>query len=74
MVFEDGGVPDQARTRAVSKDQVAAYVRKAGEFLAAATSELSAGRWIAATSLAIHAAINSADALTGARLGKRTAP
>jgi hypothetical protein len=36
-------------------------------------SDLDAGRCIAATSLAIHAGINSADAVCGARLGQRGA-
>jgi HEPN domain-containing protein len=66
-------VPRQSRTRPVGQEQVTAYVRKAEEFLDAATAELNAGRPIAATSLAIHAAINAADALTGARLGRRSA-
>ena len=66
-------VPRQSRTRPVTRDQVAAYVRKAEEFLVAAAVELNAGRAIAATSLAIHAAVNAADALTGARLGRRAA-
>jgi hypothetical protein len=34
---------------------------------------LAEGRPIAATSLAVHAAINAADAVTGVRLGKRAA-
>jgi len=62
-----------ARTRAVNAVEVRAYVLKAEEYLAAATSELDAGRPIASTSLAIHAAINAADAVTGARVGKRAA-
>jgi len=66
-------VPRQSRTRPVTRDQVAAYVRKAEEFLVAAAVELNARRAIAATSLAIHAAVNAADALTGARLGRRAA-
>ncbi|MCB0976165.1 MAG: hypothetical protein KDB02_01790 [Acidimicrobiales bacterium] len=36
-------------------------------------SDIEAGRNIAATSLSIHAGINSADAACGARLGKRAA-
>jgi hypothetical protein len=36
-------------------------------------SDLEAGRNIAATSLAIHAGINAADAVCGARLGQRAA-
>ena len=41
--------------------------------MAAATTELEANRAIAATSLAIHAAINAADAMTGHRIGRRAA-
>ena len=61
------------RTRAVSGAQVRAYAAKADEYAAAAANELEAGRNIAATSLAIHAAINAADAVCGARLGRRSA-
>lgn len=61
------------RTKAVSAAQVRSYAAKAKEFVEAAASDLAAGRNIAATSLAIHAAINSADAVCGARLGKRAA-
>jgi hypothetical protein len=57
----------------VSAAQVRAYASKADEYAAAAASELEAGRCIAATSLAIHAAINAADAVCGARLGQRAA-
>ena len=57
----------------MSAAQARAYVSKAGEYLSAATSELDAGRAIAATSLAIHAGINAADAVTGMRLGQRAA-
>lgn len=39
----------------------------------AGAHELGAGRAIAAMSLAIHAGINAADTVTGARLGQRTA-
>lgn len=53
--------------------QSRAYVSKAEEYLAAAAAELEAGRTIAATSLAIHAGINAADAVTGIRLGQRAA-
>jgi hypothetical protein len=45
----------------------------AEEFADAAAAELEAGRTIAATSLAIHAAINAADAVTGTRTGRRSA-
>ncbi len=61
------------RTRPVSGPQVRAYASKAREYADAAASELEATRHIAATSLAIHAAINAADAVCGARLGKRAA-
>lgn len=59
--------------RPVSAIQVRSSVAKANEYLEAAVSELEAGRAIAATSLAIHAAINAADAVTGGRLGQRAA-
>ncbi len=63
----------QRRTRSLSAPQARAYVGKAEEYLSAATAELAAGRPIAATSLAIHAGINAADAVTGMRLGQRAA-
>ncbi len=66
-------MPERGRTRPVSAAQVRAYATKAEEFAEAAASDLEAGRNIAATSLAIHAAINSADAVCGARLGQRAA-
>lgn len=66
-------MPRPTRTRPVSSAQVRAYAAKAEEFAEAAASDLDAGRNIAATSLAIHAGINSADAVCGARLGKRAA-
>ena len=66
-------MPKPGRTRPVSAAQVRAYAAKAEEFAEAASSDLEAGRNIAATSLSIHAGINSADAVCGARLGKRAA-
>ena len=66
-------MPEQRRTKPVSAIQVRAYAAKAEEFAEAAASDLEAGRNIAATSLAIHAGINSADAVCGARLAKRAA-
>ena len=62
-----------ARTRTVSGAQARSYLSKAEEYLAASESELAEGRGIAATSLAIHAAINAADAVCGVRLGERAA-
>ncbi len=66
-------VPRSRRTRSVNAPQARAYVGKAEEYLSAATAELAADRPIAATSLAIHAGINAADAVTGMRLGQRAA-
>ncbi len=66
-------VPKPMRTRPVSAAQVRAYAGKSQEYADAAASELQSERFIAATSLAIHAAINAADAVCGARLGKRAA-
>ena len=61
------------RTKPVTAAQVRAYSAKAAEYSLAAANELEAGRCIAATSLAIHAAINAADAVCGARIGQRAA-
>ncbi len=61
------------RSKPVSAAQVRSYAEKAEEFAAAAGSGLEAGRYIAATSLAVHAGINTADAVCGARLGRRAA-
>lgn len=66
-------MPKGLRTRPVSAPQVRAYAGKADEYAAAAAAELAAERYIAATSLAIHGAINAADAVCGARLGQRAA-
>lgn len=61
------------RTRAVTASQARRYLAKAEEYVEAASTELDAQRGIAATSLAIHAAINAADAVCGVRLGERAA-
>jgi hypothetical protein len=66
-------MPKPPRTRPVSAAQVRAYAGKADEYATAAASEVAQGRYIAATSLAIHTAINAADAVCGARLGHRAA-
>lgn len=66
-------MPRQTRTKKVSAAQVRAYAGKAQEYVAAAASEIEAGRFIAATSLAVHAGINASDAVCGARLGERAA-
>jgi hypothetical protein len=57
----------------VSAAHVRAYAGKAYEYAEAASSELEAGRYVAATSLAVHAGINAADAVCGARTGQRAA-
>ncbi len=66
-------MPRPMRTRPVGSGQARAYVAKSEEYFAGAANELGAGRSIAATSLAIHAAISAADAVTGVRLGRRAA-
>ena len=66
-------MPRPIRTKPVSSAQVRAYAGKAEEYGDAAANEIEAGRYIAATSLAIHAGINAADAVCGARLGERAA-
>lgn len=66
-------MPKPGRTKPVSAAQVRSYAAKAEEFAEAAASDFAAGRNIAATSIAIHAGINSADAVCGARLGERAA-
>jgi hypothetical protein len=62
-------VTKSVRERSVSRSEARAYLAKADQYLSAAVDSLAADRTIAATSLAIHAAINAADAVTGARLG-----
>lgn len=57
----------------MSRAQVSGYIAKAEEYLDAARASLVHGRHIAATSLAVHAAISSADAICGARMGRRSA-
>ena len=66
-------MPRQGRSRSVGPSQVQGYAAKAQEYVEAAAAELKADRTIAVTSLAIHAAINAADAVCGARLGRRAA-
>jgi len=73
MISRRKAMARQTKLRAVTAAQSRSYLAKAEEFLAGARSELDAGRAIAATSLAIHAGINAADAVTGARPGQRAA-
>ncbi len=53
-------MPKPMRTKPVSGAQVRTYAGKAQEYADAAASEVDQGRFIAATSLAVHAAINAA--------------
>jgi hypothetical protein len=55
-------VPKEGRTRRVTQQQVRSYLGKAEEFLVAARESLTAGHRLAATSLAVHAAISAVDA------------
>lgn len=64
-------MPQPMRTKPVTASQVRSHAGKAQELADAAASELQVGRFIAATSLAVHAGINAADAIRGARLGQR---
>lgn len=66
-------MPRQPRTKKVSAADVRAYAGKAQEYVDAAASEIEARRFIAATSLAVHAGINASDAVCGARVGERAA-
>jgi hypothetical protein len=66
-------VPKPIRTRLVSADQVRAYAGKAQEYADAAAAEVDAGRHVAAASLAVHAGINAADAVSATRVGRRAA-
>jgi len=59
--------------RVVTTAQVRGYLAKAEDGASAVSNELESGRAVAATSLAIHAGINSADAVCGLRLGRRAA-
>jgi hypothetical protein len=59
-------VPKPIRTRPASADQVRAYAGKAQEYADASVADVDAERYVAATSLAVHARINAADAVCGA--------
>lgn len=66
-------MPRTTRTRPVTAAQARSYLSKAQEYADAASDSLVAGRYVAATSLAIHAGINAGDAVTGTRVGRRAA-
>ena len=63
-------MPKESRTRRVTPAQARSYLGKAEEFLVAARQSLAAGYTLAATSLAVHAAISAGDAISGARTGQ----
>jgi hypothetical protein len=66
-------MPRQIRLRQVALQQARAYLEKTEEYVEAASAQLETGRSIAAASLAVHAGINAADAVTGMRLCQRAA-
>ncbi len=61
------------RTRSVSPQASANYLKKAQEFAAAMESALQEERWNAAALAAVHAAISAGDALLAAFAGIRSA-
>lgn len=61
------------RTRPVTAAETRAFLTASEEFLASAKRDLSDAWYRAAVSSAIHAGINGADAICGARLAKRSA-
>jgi uncharacterized protein (UPF0332 family) len=65
-------VPRRSKTAPLTKADVRAYAAKAEEYLEAAQTDLEDGRYNAATSAAVHAGINAADAITGALRGMRS--
>lgn len=65
-------MPRASRTRTVTVNEVRQYLAKAEEFLVVAEECLEAGRHIAATGNAVHAGINAADAVCGARTRQRS--
>lgn len=56
----------------VTTTDTRSYAAKAEEYLEAAEQDLEQGRHNAATSAAVHAGINAADAITGALRGMRS--
>lgn len=62
----------QVPGKSISKSEARAYGGKAEEHLEAARECLTSRMWTAATTLAVHAGINAADAITGMELGRRS--
>lgn len=57
----------------MSPSRAPSYVAKANEFLGVAQHAFGERSYVAATSLAVHAGVNAADAVCVARLGERAA-
>ncbi len=55
--------PKKFKTRSVSRERYATYLKKAREFMRSSESALRAGDWDATGLNAVHAAISAADAL-----------
>jgi hypothetical protein len=64
--------PGSRRTRRITLTEVRGYMGKAEQFLEATQTEYDAGRYGPATSLAVHAAINAADVVSGLRSAQRS--
>ena len=58
--------------RALGPEKVRVYWEKSQRFAASAHAAARAGHWDPAVSAAVHAAINGVDALSIARLGRRS--
>jgi uncharacterized protein (UPF0332 family) len=65
-------LPRRSKTVSLTKADVRAYAAKAEEYLEAAKQDLEDGRYNAATSAAVHAGVNAADAITGSLRGMRS--
>lgn len=58
--------------RTFAPEKVRVYREKSQRFAAAARAAAEAGQWDPAVSAAVHAVINGLDALSSARLGRRS--
>lgn len=65
-------MPRRSKIVALNATDVRAYAAKAEEYLEAAEQDLRNGRYNAATSAAVHAGVNAADAISGALQGMRS--
>ncbi|MGI8775306.1 MAG: hypothetical protein ACR2KQ_09915, partial [Actinomycetota bacterium] len=66
-------MPRRSKTVSLTTTDVRAYAAKAEEYLEAAERDLEDRRHNAATSAAVHAGVNAADAISGALRGMRSA-